>query len=203
MPEAAPHQPPHPLLAGVDEVGRGCLAGPVCAAAVILDPARPINGLADSKALSPARRNHLARQIRRRALGFALGSASVEEIDQLNILNATLLAMRRAVERLTPTPAQVLVDGNHLPQLSIPARACIGGDQSEPGIAAASILAKVCRDRLMVWLGLACPGYDFARHKGYGTAVHLQALGQLGASCHHRRSFAPVRRAIEREDRSG
>ena len=195
MPEA--HQTDPRLLAGVDEVGRGCLAGPVCAAAVILDPARPIDGLADSKTLSPARRNHLARQIRDRALGFALGSASVEEIDRLNILNATLLAMRRAVERLTPTPAQVYVDGNHLPELSMPARACIGGDRTVANIAAASILAKVCRDRLMVWLGEAHPGYDFARHKGYGTAVHLQALGRLGASRHHRRSFAPVRRAME------
>ena len=194
-----PPEPNHHLLAGVDEVGRGCLAGPVCAAAVILDPARPIDGLADSKTLSPARRNLLARQIRERALGFALGSASVAEIDRLNILNATLLAMRRAVERLTPTPAQVLVDGNHLPDLSIPARACIGGDRTVPGIAAASILAKVCRDRLMNWLDIQYPGFDFAKHKGYGTAAHVAALGQLGITNHHRRTFAPVRRLIERK----
>lgn len=185
------------LIAGVDEVGRGCLAGPVCAAAVILDPERPIEGLADSKTLSPARRKTLARQIRATALGFALGSASVEEIDRLNILNATLLAMQRAVAGLVPVPVLVRVDGDRVPDLPMSARACIGGDQSVPGIAAASILAKVSRDRLMVWLGAECPGYEFARHKGYGTAAHLQALERLGASRWHRRSFAPVRRLLE------
>ena len=194
-PPSPPNNPA--LLAGVDEVGRGCLAGPVCAAAVILDPERPIDGLADSKTLSPARRNLLARQIRDRALGFALGSASVEEIERLNILHASLLAMRRAVIGLSPVPQQVWVDGNRVPDLPMPARACIGGDQSVPSIAAASILAKVCRDRLMTWLAAECPGYDFARHKGYGTAAHLQALGRLGVSRHHRRGFAPVRRLLE------
>ena len=195
-----PANPPinHRTLAGVDEVGRGCLAGPVCAAAVILNPDQPVAGLADSKTLSPARRNHLARQIRATALGFALGSASVEEIEQLNILNASLLAMQRAVARLPQAPQQVWVDGNRVPDLPMPARALIGGDKSQPSIAAASILAKVCRDRLMTWLDAQSPGYGFARHKGYGTAAHLAALEQLGISRHHRRGFAPIRRILNK-----
>lgn len=181
------------LICGVDEAGRGPLAGPVIAAAVILDPARPIEGLADSKLLNEARREALFDEICDRALAWAVGRAEVAEIDRINILQATLLAMQRAVETLQPAPMQALVDGNRLPQLSCPARAVIGGDASEPCISAASILAKVSRDREMVALDTQFPGYGLAQHKGYATRAHLQALRALGVSRIHRRSFAPVR----------
>jgi ribonuclease HII len=185
------------FVAGVDEVGRGPLAGPVVAAAVILDPAQPIEGLADSKKLSEKRREQLAEQIRTQSLAWALGRAEVEEIDQINILQASLLAMRRAVEALALTPQRVLVDGKHAPQLACPVEAIIGGDSSVEAISAASIIAKVARDREMVELDQHHPGYGLARHKGYPTKVHLQALQELGISPIHRRSFAPVRRLLD------
>jgi ribonuclease HII len=180
------------LIAGVDEAGRGPLAGPVVAAAVILDARRPIAGLADSKTLSAARRETLALLVRERARAWAVGEASVAEIDRLNILQATLLAMRRAVEALAIGPDEVRVDGNHCPRLGVPARTIVGGDASEPAISAASILAKTTRDALLLRLDVDFPGYGFARHKGYGTAEHLEALRRLGPCVHHRRSFAPV-----------
>ena len=182
------------LICGVDEVGRGPLAGPVVAAAVILDPARPIDGLADSKKLSEKRRERLYDQIRECSLAWSLGRAEVEEIDAINILHASLLAMRRAVEGLPVAAQHALVDGNRLPELPCTARAIVGGDGSEPCISAASIIAKVARDREMVKLDARYPGYGLARHKGYPTKVHLDALVELGVTAIHRRSFAPVRR---------
>ncbi|GAB4402188.1 MAG: ribonuclease HII [Rhodoferax sp.] len=182
------------LIAGVDEAGRGPLAGPVMAAAVILDPRQPIDGLADSKQLSPARRAQLAQEIRAKALCSAVAQASVAEIDTLNILQATLLAMRRAVALLRLSPHRVLVDGNCLPTLDQPAQAVVGGDARVAAIAAASILAKVARDQWCVEIDAVYPGYGFAQHKGYGTAMHLSALQTLGACPEHRRSFGPVRR---------
>jgi ribonuclease HII len=184
------------LVAGVDEAGRGPLAGPVVAAAVILDDLHPINGLADSKVLSPARRERLYDEIRATALCCAVGEASVEEIDQINILQATMLAMRRAVEGLRLKPVKVLVDGNRLPVLRIPAEAIVKGDALVKSISAASILAKVHRDRLCLQLDALHPGYGFAGHKGYATAEHLAALKMQGACIAHRRSFAPVRQAL-------
>jgi len=184
------------LVAGVDEAGRGPLAGPVLAAAVILDPSRPIAGLADSKKLSAARREVLALQIREQALYWALGRAEVDEIDQLNILQASLLAMRRAVETLGIRPGLALVDGNRAPLLTCPVRTVVRGDASVAAISAASILAKVARDREMLELEARYPGYGFAGHKGYPTRAHLQALAELGPSPVHRRSFGPVRRLI-------
>ena len=183
--------------AGVDEAGRGPLAGPVVAAAVILDPARPIAGLADSKALTARRREVLAMQIRTVGLAWALGWADAAEIDALNILQATLLAMRRAVAALGVPPAHVIVDGNRCPDLrGLPfdctAEAVVRGDALVASVSAASILAKVARDAHMADLDLRYPGYGFAGHKGYPTAVHLAALGALGPSPVHRRSFAPV-----------
>ena len=190
-----------PLVCGVDEVGRGPLAGPVVAAAVILDPRHPIEGLADSKRLSEARREALDAEIRAHALAWSLGRAEVHEIDALNILQATLLAMRRAVAALDPLPGHALVDGNRLPPgLPCGATAIVGGDASEPCIGAASIVAKVSRDREMVALDRRYPGYGLARHKGYPTRAHLEALAGLGVSPIHRRSFAPVRRLLERGD---
>ncbi|HEX5785078.1 MAG TPA: ribonuclease HII [Burkholderiaceae bacterium] len=186
------------LLAGVDEAGRGPLAGPVVAAAVILDDHNPIAGLADSKKLTAARRDALFDEIRAKALCCSVALASVEEIDRLNILQATLLAMQRAVEGLRLKPHKVLVDGNRLPRLDVLAEAIVKGDDKVPAISAASILAKVTRDRMLLELDQAHPGYGFARHKGYGTAEHLEALGQLGATPHHRRSFAPVAWVIDR-----
>jgi ribonuclease HII len=183
-------------LAGVDEVGRGPLAGPVVTAAVILDPERPISGLADSKALSEKRREELAEVIRERALAWSLGRAEVEEIDRLNILQATLLAMQRAVAGLPVPPEHVLVDGNRCPQFPCSAEAVIGGDRRVPVISAASIIAKVARDREMVELDRDYPGYGLARHKGYPTKIHLAALERLGVSPIHRRSFGPVRRLL-------
>lgn len=180
------------LLAGVDEAGRGPLAGPVVAAAVILDPRRPIRGLADSKKLSAARREVLFDEIRAKALCCSVAQASVAEIDSLNILQATMLAMRRAVEGLRLMPGKVLVDGNRLPTLAVLAEAIVKGDDKVAAISAASIVAKVTRDHLMQELDTFYPGYGFARHKGYGTADHLSALRGLGPTEHHRRSFAPV-----------
>lgn len=180
------------LLAGVDEAGRGPLAGPVVAAAVILDHRRPIAGLADSKKLSPARREALFDTIRAQALCCSVAMATVEEIDRLNILQATMLAMQRAVKGLRLRPGKVLVDGNRLPPLDVLAEAIVKGDDKVPAISAASILAKVTRDRLMCELHEHHPGYGFAAHKGYGTAVHMAALARLGALPEHRRSFAPV-----------
>ncbi len=181
------------LLAGVDEAGRGPLAGPVVAAAVMLDELQPIKGLADSKTLSPRRRERLYDEIRAKALCCCVAEASAMEIDQLNILQATLLAMRRAVEGLRLRPHRVLVDGNRLPVLAMPARAIVKGDAKVQAIAAASILAKVHRDRLCLELHERYPQYGFAAHKGYPTAEHLQALRAHGACAEHRRSFAPVR----------
>ncbi|WP_460508358.1 ribonuclease HII [Hydrogenophaga soli] len=186
------------LLAGVDEAGRGPLAGPVVAAAVILDDHNPIAGLADSKKLTAARRDALFDEIRAKALCCSVAQASVDEIDRLNILQATLLAMQRAVEGLRLKPHKVLVDGNRLPRLDVLAEAIVKGDDKVPAISAASILAKVTRDRMLLELDQAHPGYGFARHKGYGTAEHLEALAQLGATPHHRRSFAPVAWVIDR-----
>jgi ribonuclease HII len=183
-------------IAGVDEVGRGPLAGPVVAAAVILDPARPIEGLADSKKLSEKRRIQLAEEIREKALAWALGRAEAEEIDEINILQASLLAMHRAVEALPIAPQHALIDGNRCPQLPCTAEAIIGGDATVPAISAASILAKVVRDLEMEALDRQYPGYGLAKHKGYPTKVHLEALEQLGVTPIHRRSFGPVRRLI-------
>ena len=185
------------ILCGVDEVGRGPLAGPVVAAAVVLDPGRPIAGLADSKKLTPARRESLYLEITEKALAWALGRAEVAEIDRLNILQASLLAMRRAVLALPLDADHALVDGNRLPDLPCSAEAIVGGDAIEPGISAASIVAKVSRDREMVELDARYPGYGLARHKGYPTQQHLEALRMLGVTEIHRRSFAPVRKITE------
>jgi ribonuclease HII len=187
----------NPLIAGVDEAGRGPLAGPVAAAAVILDPERPIAGLADSKRLTPLQREALNPEIRAKALAFAVAFASVEEIDRINILQASLLAMQRAVENLGVTPQRVLVDGNRCPRLACEVEAIVRGDCSVPAISAASILAKVARDREMLVLDGAHPGYGFARHKGYPTREHLAALRELGPCVLHRRSFRPVRLLLE------
>ena len=180
------------IICGVDEVGRGPLAGPVVAAAVILDPARPIAGLADSKQLSPKKREALSAIIREQAQTWALGRAEVTEIDQLNILQASLLAMQRAVANLTLAPTHALVDGNKVPKLPCSAEAIIGGDATEPSISAASIIAKVARDQEMIDMEQQYPGYGFAQHKGYPTRQHLAALRQLGVTSIHRRSFRPV-----------
>jgi ribonuclease HII len=180
-------------VCGVDEAGRGPLAGPVCAAAVILDPLRPIAGLDDSKKLSEKKRDRLAIEIKAKALAWAVGWASVEEIDNINILQATLLAMQRAVAGLSVPPTEILVDGNRLPCFDLPARAIIGGDATVAEISAASILAKTSRDAEMMKLHLLAPQYGLDRHKGYGTAAHLVALRLHGAADFHRRSFAPVR----------
>ena len=185
------------LVAGVDEAGRGPLAGPVMAAAVILDELRPIRGLADSKALSPRQREKLADAIRAHALCFAVASASAEEIDSLNILQATFLAMRRAVAALRLLPHRVVVDGNRVPLLPMPVAAVIRGDAKIASISAASILAKVERDRLCQGLHELHPQYGFAQHKGYPTAEHLAALDRHGPCSAHRRSFAPVRRLLD------
>ena len=189
------------LVAGVDEVGRGPLAGPVVAAAVILDPARPIAGLADSKTLTPAARTRLAREIRQRALCFALAAADHREVDALNVLEASLLAMRRAVLGLAIEPGHVIVDGNRVPSFdgvaarySVEAR--VRGDQTVPSVSAASILAKVCRDRLMRRWDRRYPGYGFASNMGYPTRLHLEGLDTYGVTPIHRLTFAPVRRLL-------
>ena len=185
------------IICGVDEAGRGPLAGPVYAAAVILDKNRPIAGLADSKKLSEKRRNHLACEIRQHALTWSIAEASVEEIDTLNILQASLLAMRRAVEQLRVRPHEVWVDGLQCPDTGLPSRAIVQGDSSVPAISAASILAKTARDEAMLLLHERYPQYDFAAHKGYPTAAHLAALRLHGASIEHRRSFRPVRELLQ------
>ena len=184
------------LIAGVDEAGRGPLAGPVIAAAVILDPACPIAGLADSKQLSAVRREQLAAEIRTKALAWALGRAEVAEIDRINILQASLLAMQRAVAALSIVPDQALVDGNRCPRLACPCRAIIRGDATVPAISAASILAKVARDAEMGELHEHYPQYGFSQHKGYPTAAHRDALRRFGPCPEHRRSFAPVAAAL-------
>lgn len=183
-------------IAGVDEVGRGPLVGAVVTAAVILDPTRPIVGLADSKKLSEKRRLSLYDEIKEKALAWSLGRAEPEEIDQLNILHATMLAMQRAVAGLAVVPDFVLIDGNRCPALPMPTQAVVKGDSRVAEISAASIMAKVTRDREMVELDQRFPAYGFAQHKGYPTAFHLEKLAALGATEFHRRSFAPVRRAL-------
>lgn len=188
------------LIAGVDEAGRGPLAGPVLAAAVILDPNKPIAGLADSKKLTANKRDRLYDIICRDALAFAIAEASVEEIDRLNILHASLLAMQRAVEQLPINPELALIDGNRCPKLPCAARAIVKGDATEPAISAASILAKVTRDRLLLQYEALYPGYGFAEHKGYPTASHIKALAALGALPIHRRSFGPVREILQRSE---
>ena len=187
--------------AGVDEAGRGPLAGPVVAGAVMLDPRRPVEGLKDSKQLSAKRRDELAALIRERAVAHALGRAEIAEIDQLNILQATLLAMRRAVAALAAQPERVFVDGNRCPELDVPTVAVVGGDALLAPISAASILAKTARDAEMVRLAAEFPGYGFERHKGYGTQAHLAALRALGPCPIHRLSYAPVRLAAKLEAR--
>ena len=189
---------PGSRLAGVDEAGRGPLAGPVVAAAVVLDPARPIAGLRDSKKLSPLRRTQLAVLIRERAVAFGIGVATPAEIDALNILQASLLAMRRALQRLAVRPDRIIIDGNKAPHLADLFGDCcietlVRGDDLVPAISAASILAKTWRDAMMAELDLQYPGFGLARHQGYPTAAHLAALARLGPSPVHRRSFAPVR----------
>jgi ribonuclease HII len=184
------------LVAGVDEAGRGPLAGPVVAAAVILDERKPILGLADSKVLTARRREQLFDEIRAKALCCSVAEASVEEIDSINILQATLLAMRRAVEGLRLKPTLVLVDGNRLPTLGMRAEAIVKGDSKVAAISAASILAKVTRDRWCVEMDVQYPQYGFARHKGYGTAEHLLALQTHGACPQHRKTFSPVAKVL-------
>lgn len=184
------------LIAGVDEVGRGPLVGAVVTAAVILDPARPIVGLADSKKLSENKRLALFEEIKEKALAWSLGRAEPHEIDELNILHATMLAMQRAVAGLPITPEFVLIDGNRCPALPMPAQAVVKGDSKVAEISAASILAKVTRDREMAELDAQYPQYGFAKHKGYPTADHLRLLAEHGAIAEHRRSFAPVKRAL-------
>lgn len=185
------------LVAGVDEAGRGPLAGPVVAAAVILRDGVGIEGVRDSKQLTPSRRERLARLIREQSLAYALGEAAVAEIDALNILRASLLAMSRAVAALEVAPHRVLVDGNQLPRVACEAQAIIGGDRLVPSVSAASILAKVARDAIMAELDRSYPEYGFARHKGYPTKAHREALERYGPCPEHRRSFAPVRHALE------
>lgn len=189
----------HELVAGVDEAGRGPLAGPVVAAAVILDPASSPEGLTDSKKLSPARRERLYEVICREALSWSVAEVSVAEIDRINILQASLLAMQKAVAGLTMAPVRALVDGDHAPQLNCAVETIIKGDLSEPAISAASILAKVHRDRLMCALDAQYPGYGLAGHKGYPTKAHIEALHRLGVTPIHRTSYAPVRRVLEQE----
>lgn len=184
------------LICGVDEAGRGPLAGPVVAAAVILDPARPVEGLADSKRLSSKRRTALALEVRARSYAWGIGLSTVEEIDSLNILQASLLAMRRAVRAIPLIPDEVWVDGNQVSEFGVPAIAFVGGDGLHPPISAASILAKTTRDAIMEKVHCRWPEYGFDRHKGYPTAAHLQALDRYGVLEVHRRSFAPVRRLM-------
>ena len=185
--------PENAVIAGVDEVGRGPLAGPVIAAAVILDPEQPIYGLADSKSINEKKREKLAQEIMLKSRAWAIARAEVYEIDELNILQASLLAMCRSVDALNIKPGLVLVDGNHCPEMELPVKAIIKGDTKVAAISAASIIAKVARDREMTDLDHEYPGYGFAVHKGYPTMAHIQALKQLGACPIHRRSFAPVK----------
>jgi len=184
-------------IAGVDEAGRGPLAGPVTAAAVVLDPHKPISGLDDSKKLSAKKRQLLECEIKEKSLSWSVAIATVEEIDQINILQASMLAMRRALKGLSKVPDLALVDGNRLPGFDCDSRAVVAGDRLHPEISAASILAKESRDRLMCELAIEFPLYGFERHKGYPTRLHIEALERYGISQHHRRSFAPVRRVME------
>ena len=188
------------LICGVDEAGRGPLAGAVFAAAVILDPAKPIAGLADSKKLSEKKRDALAIEIKQHALAWAIASSSVEEIDAINILQASLLAMKRAVEALGLLPTEVLIDGLHCPQLSMPMRAIVQGDSKEACISAASILAKTARDADLYVLDKLHPQYGFAKHKGYPTALHMQMLEQYGILSVHRKSYAPIKKILNMEN---
>ena len=188
---------PTGLVAGVDEAGRGPLAGPVIAGAVILDPENPIAGLKDSKRLTALRRDALYAEIQEKALAWAVGRAEVEEIDRINILQATMLAMQRAVAALVPSAEHALIDGNRCPDLACPAQAIVKGDSRVTAISAASIMAKVTRDREMLSLDVMYPGYGLAQHKGYPSKAHIQALEKLGVSPVHRRSYAPVRRVME------
>ncbi len=190
------------LICGVDEAGRGPLAGAVYAAAVILDPARPIPGINDSKKLSEKKRDQLAIEIKRHALAWAIASSSVEEIDEINILQASLLAMKRAVESLQQVPDMIQVDGLHCPRVSMPAEAIVQGDSKVQAIAAASILAKTARDAEMMQLHEIYPQYDFARHKGYPTTYHMECLILHGVSPVHRRSYAPIRKLLALDGRS-
>jgi ribonuclease HII len=183
-------------IAGVDEVGRGPLAGPVIAAAVILNKNHGINGLKDSKKLSPSKREYLAEVIREQAVSWALGRAENSEIDKLNILQASLLAMKRAIESLTPEPEYVFIDGLYCPDVRYKTEAVIRGDSTIPAISAASIVAKVTRDKEMIALDAIYPGYGFSKHKGYPTPMHLKALEKLGVCPIHRRSFSPVKRCL-------
>ncbi|WP_223669591.1 ribonuclease HII [Kangiella shandongensis] len=185
------------LVAGVDEVGRGPLAGPVVAAAVILDPEQPIEGLADSKKLTEKRREALAEEIKEKALSWSISRADVEEIDQINILQASLLAMKRSVETLSHQPELALIDGNHCPELDCAMEAIIKGDSKEPAISAASILAKVARDNEMKAMEGKYPGYGFAKHKGYPTKQHREAIMKLGITDIHRKSYAPIQQQLE------
>lgn len=185
------------VMAGVDEVGRGPLAGPVIAAAVILDPKQPIQGLMDSKKISEIKRNLLAIEIREKSLAWAVGRAENDEIDSINILQASLLAMKRAIESLTIEPELVLVDGIHCPDVNCNVDAIIKGDSKIPAISAASIIAKVVRDNEMIVLDSQFPGYGFSQHKGYPTRMHIEALQELGVTSIHRKSFAPVKKLLE------
>lgn len=184
------------MLAGIDEVGRGCIAGAVVAAAVILDPAKPIAGLTDSKKLTPRRRQQLAEQIKQQSLAWAIGRAEPQEIDRINILQAALLAMRRAFLMLSVPPDRVLVDGKFFPPISCPGEAIVKGDLTVPEISAASIVAKVARDNEMQTLDRLYPGYGFSAHKGYPTRLHLQKLAQRGVSEIHRKSYRPVQQCL-------
>lgn len=190
---------PDGRVAGVDEAGRGPLAGPVVAGAVILDPHNPIDGLQDSKRLTAARREVLYVEIQEKALAWAVASADVGEIDRINILQATMLAMQRAVEALQPAAEHALIDGNRCPVLACPAQAIVKGDSRVAAISAASIMAKVTRDREMLSLDLQYPGYGLAQHKGYPSKAHIEALENLGVTPIHRCSYAPVRRVLERQ----
>ncbi|WP_045751105.1 ribonuclease HII [Candidatus Methylopumilus turicensis] len=184
------------LICGVDEAGRGPLAGAVFAAAVILDPANPIEGLADSKKLSEKKRDALAIEIKSKALAWAIASSSVEEIDEINILQASLLAMKRSIEALSLVPNEVLIDGLHCPKLSLPMRAIVQGDSKEACISASSILAKTARDANLYDLDKLYPAYGFAKHKGYPTPLHLQMLEEHGVLTIHRKSYAPVNKIL-------
>ena len=190
---------PPGLVAGVDEAGRGPLAGPVVAGAVILDPENPIDGLKDSKRLTALRRDVLYAEIEEKALAWAVGRADVEEIDRINILQATMLAMQRAVAALQPAAEHALIDGNRCPDLACPAQAIVKGDSRVAAISAASIMAKVTRDREMLSLDVMYPGYGLAQHKGFPSKAHIQALENLGVSPVHRRSYAPVRRILQQQ----
>ncbi len=189
------------MVAGVDEVGRGPLAGPVVAAAVILNPDNPVDGLVDSKAISEKKRVVLAEEIKTRCLYWALGRAEVEEIDSINILQASLLAMRRAIMALRAPPEYVVVDGNRCPDIPYPSEAIVKGDATVPVISAASIIAKVARDNEMIQLDEVYPGYGLARHKGYPTRAHIQALAENGITIIHRRSFGPVKKYLRDIDK--